>query len=43
MNALVVGADRLGNIPEILLGFGIHIAHHVSGRNASHQRNSPGC
>ncbi len=42
MNALVVGADRLGNIPETLLGFGIHVAHHVSGRNASHQRKFTG-
>jgi hypothetical protein len=39
MNALVVGADRLGSIPEALQGFGIRIAHHVSGRDASHQRH----
>lgn len=42
MNAVVVGADRLGNIPEALAGMGVHIAHHISGRNASHQRKLPG-
>ena len=26
MNALLVGADRLGNIPEVLAEFGIRIA-----------------
>ena len=38
MNALIVGADRLGNIPDVLAGFGISIAAHVSGRDSSHQR-----
>jgi hypothetical protein len=38
MNALVVGADRLGNIPDVLRGFGIRILEHVSGRQAAHQR-----
>lgn len=38
MNALVVGADRLGNIPNLLLDFNINIAEHVSGRQATHQR-----
>ena len=38
MNALVVGADRLGNIPDVLGGFGIRILEHVSGRQAAHQR-----
>jgi hypothetical protein len=32
MDALVVGADRLGNIPELLAEFDIRIAAHVSGR-----------
>ncbi len=38
MNALIVGADRLGNIPDVLANFGIRIAAHVSGRDSSHQR-----
>ncbi|MBN8440364.1 DUF2325 domain-containing protein [Thauera sp. UPWRP] len=38
MDALVVGADRLGNIPDVLNTFGIRIAAHVSGRDSSHQR-----
>ena len=40
MNALLVGADRLGNIPAVLDGFGIRIAGHVSGRDTTHQRRS---
>ena len=40
MDALLVGADRLGNIPDILSNFGIRIAAHVSGRDTSHQRRS---
>ncbi|MDR2690361.1 MAG: DUF2325 domain-containing protein [Azoarcus sp.] len=39
-NALLVGADRLGNIPEVLQQFGIRIAAHVSGRDSSNQRRS---
>jgi hypothetical protein len=39
-DALVVGADRLGNIPEVLQQFGIRVAAHVSGRDSSHQRRS---
>jgi hypothetical protein len=42
MNAVVVGADRLGNIPDTLATLGVHIAHHISGRHASHQRKLPG-
>ncbi|MCW5604086.1 MAG: DUF2325 domain-containing protein [Burkholderiales bacterium] len=41
MNAVLVGADRLGNIPEVLAGMGITIAHHISGRQAGHQRRLP--
>lgn len=41
MNAVLVGADRLGNIPERLAAFGIRIVRHVSGRNANHQRRVP--
>ena len=40
MNALIVGADRLGNIPNVLDQFGIQIAAHVSGRDSTHQRRS---
>ncbi|MCK6407679.1 DUF2325 domain-containing protein [Thauera sp.] len=40
MNALLVGADRLGNIPDVLQNFGIRIAAHVSGRDTTHQRRS---
>lgn len=42
MNAVVVGADRLGNIPETLQSMGISIGTHISGRHASHQRKLPG-
>lgn len=38
MQALLVGADRLGNIPEVLADHGINIVGHVSGRNPAHQR-----
>lgn len=40
MNALLVGADRLGNIPEVLDHFGIRIAAHVSGRERTQQRRT---
>jgi hypothetical protein len=40
MKALVVGADRLGNIPDVLGGFGIRINEHVTGRQAAHQRRA---
>jgi hypothetical protein len=40
MNALVVGADRLGNIPDVLNQFGIRVAGHVSGRDSTHQRRT---
>lgn len=38
MRALLVGADRLGNIPEVLADHGISVVGHVSGRNPAHQR-----
>lgn len=38
MNAMLVGADTLGNIPTVLESFGISIHRHLSGRNSSHQR-----
>lgn len=40
MNALVVGADRLGNIPDLLAAHGIRVAAHVSGREPAHQRGA---
>uniref|UniRef100_A0A8W7Q3P8 Uncharacterized protein n=1 Tax=Anopheles coluzzii TaxID=1518534 RepID=A0A8W7Q3P8_ANOCL len=40
MNAMLVGADTLGNIPEVLQEFGITIHRHLNGRNSSHQRKS---
>lgn len=38
MKALVVGADRLGNIPQLLTEYGISVMRHVSGRDPSSQR-----
>lgn len=38
LNAVVVGADRLGNIPDLLSSHNIRITQHVSGRDPSHQR-----
>lgn len=41
MNAVVVGADRLGNIPDLLREMGIQVAKHISGRASAHQRTLP--
>jgi hypothetical protein len=41
MNALLVGADRLGNIPDVLAESGIRIAAHISGRQPGHQKRAP--
>lgn len=41
MNAMVVGADRLGNIPKALSSLGIRIHRHVTGRHSTHQRSIP--
>ena len=38
MNAMLVGADTLGNIPGVLGEFGITIHRHITGRNRSDQR-----
>lgn len=38
MNAVVVGADRLGNIPDVLAALGITIERHITGRAPAHQR-----
>ena len=42
MNALLVGADRLGNIPDLLSEYGIVISRHVSGRGPAAQRSGRG-
>ncbi len=41
VQALLVGADRLGNIPDVLTQSGISIQRHISGREKSHQRRNP--
>ena len=38
MQALLVGADRLGNIPAVLAEYGIAIKKHISGRDSTHQK-----
>jgi hypothetical protein len=38
LSAVIVGADRLGNIPDLLRGHNISITHHISGRDPSHQK-----
>jgi len=40
MNATLVGADRLGNIPALLESQGIRVLCHISGRAASAQRRT---
>jgi hypothetical protein len=40
MNATLVGADRLGNIPALLEAQGIRVLCHISGRAASAQRRT---
>lgn len=40
-HAVVVGADRLGNIPHLLKGHNIAICHHISGRETAHQKKTP--
>jgi len=41
LSAVVIGADRLGNIPSLLEGHNIAITHHISGRDPSHQKKTP--
>ena len=38
--AVVVGADRLGNIPDLLRNHNISIKHHISGRDSAHQKKT---
>ena len=40
VSAVIVGADRLGNIPDLLKGHNIAIRHHISGRDPSHQKKT---
>jgi Uncharacterized protein conserved in bacteria len=40
VSAVVVGADRLGNIPDVLKVHNIAIKHHISGRDPSHQKKT---
>ena len=42
MNAMLIGADRLGNIPKLLSDWDINITQHVNGRHVSHQRKPQG-
>ncbi|OQS36994.1 hypothetical protein B0T40_08675 [Chromobacterium haemolyticum] len=41
MNALLIGADSLGNIPAVLQSYDIRITRHICGRNVAHQRKAP--
>jgi hypothetical protein len=38
MRAMVVGADRLGNIPGALGALGIEVCRHITGRASAHQK-----
>ena len=38
--AVIVGADRLGNIPDLLRDHNISITHHISGRDPAHQKKT---
>jgi hypothetical protein len=38
MKALVIGADTLGNIPQLQAAYDIDKSRHITGRNASHKR-----
>ncbi|WKU20828.1 DUF2325 domain-containing protein [Advenella alkanexedens] len=40
MNAVIVGADRLGNIPGLLKEHNIEIRQHISGRDSAHQKKT---
>jgi len=37
-HAVIVGADRLGKIPQLLKAHDIRIAKHISGREPAHQK-----
>lgn len=40
MNAVIVGADRLGNLPDVLKAHNIKINKHITGRDPSHQKKN---
>jgi len=40
VSAVIVGADRLGNIPDLLKGHNIAVRHHISGRDPAHQKKT---
>lgn len=40
VSAVVVGADRLGNIPDLLKMHNIKIKQHISGRDSAHQKKT---
>ncbi|NOL49186.1 DUF2325 domain-containing protein [Pelistega europaea] len=40
MNAVVVGADRLGNLPDVLKAHNIKINKHITGRDPAHQKKN---
>lgn len=40
ISAVIVGADRLGNIPALLNTHNIKIKQHISGREPSHQKKN---
>ncbi|RQO65551.1 DUF2325 domain-containing protein [Aquitalea sp. FJL05] len=41
MDALLIGGDSLGQIPDVLALYDIRIARHITGRNTQHQRKVP--
>lgn len=40
MGAVIVGADRLGNLPDILKAHNIKIKKHITGRETAHQKKN---
>lgn len=40
VSAVIVGADRLGNIPNLLQMHNINIKQHISGRDPAHQKKT---
>lgn len=40
VSAVIVGADRLGNIPNLLQLHNIKIKQHISGRDPAHQKKN---
>lgn len=40
VSAVIVGADRLGNIPAVLGLHNIKVKQHISGRDPAHQKRS---